>query len=65
MPEAIQEIQQVVEGVRAEPEVARLAQRLGVEMPITQAINAVIQGEITPVQAVMQLATRPARAELE
>ncbi|PPE74803.1 glycerol-3-phosphate dehydrogenase [Solimonas fluminis] len=65
VPEAIQEIQQVVEGVRAAPEVVRLARRLEVEMPITEAINAVIQGEITPVQAVMQLATRPARAELE
>lgn len=61
--EAIAEIQQVVEGVKAAPEVLRLAQRLGVEMPITEAITAVLQGEITPVQAVMQLATRPARVE--
>ena len=63
VPEAIAEIQQVVEGVKAAPEVLRLAQKLGVEMPITEAITAVLRGEITPVQAVMQLATRPARVE--
>jgi len=64
VPEAIAEIQQVVEGVKAAPEVLRLAKRLDVEMPITEAINGVIQGELTPVEAVMRLATRPARAEL-
>ena len=65
VPEAIKEIQQVVEGVKAAPEVLRLAQRLGVEMPITDAVNRVLKGEITPVQAVRLLATRPQKAELE
>lgn len=64
VPEAIKEIQQVVEGVKAAPEVLRLARRLGIEMPITEAVNGVLQGELTPVEAVMRLATRPARAEL-
>lgn len=64
VPEAIREIQQVVEGVKAAPEVLRLARRLGIEMPITEAVNGVLQGELTPVEAVMRLATRPARAEL-
>lgn len=63
--EAIAEIQQVVEGVKAAPEVLRLAERLGVEMPITEAVNAVLEGRMTPVQAVRVLATRPARAEAE
>ncbi len=62
---AIEEIQQVVEGVKAAPEVRRLAQRHGVEMPITEAVTAVLEGQITPVQAVRALATRPARAESE
>lgn len=62
---AIEEIQQVVEGVKAAPEVRRLAQRHGVEMPITEAVSAVLEGHITPVQAVRALATRPARAESE
>lgn len=63
--EAIAEIQQVVEGVKAAPEVSRLAARLGVEMPITEAVNAVLDGRMSPVQAVRALATRPARAEAE
>lgn len=62
---AIQEIQQVVEGVKAAPEVLRLAQRLGVEMPITDAVSRVLKGEITAVQAVRLLATRPKKAEAE
>ncbi len=61
--QAIEEIQQVVEGVKAAPEVLRLAQRHGVEMPITEAVSAVLQGRMTPVEAVRALATRPARAE--
>ncbi|MGH8455638.1 MAG: NAD(P)H-dependent glycerol-3-phosphate dehydrogenase [Stenotrophobium sp.] len=63
--EAVQEIQQVVEGVKAAPEVLRLAQRLGVEMPITDAVSRVLKGEITPVQAVKALVTRPPRAETQ
>ena len=61
--QAIEEIQQVVEGVKAAPEVHRLAQKHGVDMPITAAVNAVLAGEMTPVQAVRALATRPQRAE--
>jgi glycerol-3-phosphate dehydrogenase (NAD(P)+) len=63
--EAATEIRQVVEGVKAAPEVWRLAQRLGVDMPITEQVVQLIQGHITPVQAVKNLATRPSRAELE
>ena len=63
--EAIAEIKQVVEGVKAAPEVHRLAQRLGVEMPITEAVSRVLAGEISPVEAVRSLATRPQKAEAE
>lgn len=62
--QAITEIQQVVEGVTAAPEVLRLARKLGVEMPITEAVSRLLAGEITPVQAVMSLATRPRKAEI-
>ncbi|MGH8519802.1 MAG: NAD(P)H-dependent glycerol-3-phosphate dehydrogenase, partial [Panacagrimonas sp.] len=61
--QAIEEIQQVVEGVKAAPEVLRLARRLGVDMPITEQVVRLIAGEITPVQAVKNLATRPSKAE--
>lgn len=62
--EASAEIRQVVEGVKAAPEVLRVAQRLGVEMPITTAVAAVLAGRISAVEAVAQLAKRPAKAEL-
>lgn len=63
--EAIAEIQQVVEGVKAAPEVLRLAQKHGVEMPITQVVTLMLQGKATPIQAVQMLATRPKKAEAE
>lgn len=63
--EAATEIRQVVEGLKAAPEVWRLAQRLGVDMPITGQVVQLIRGHITTVQAVQNLANRPARAELE
>lgn len=65
VPEAIAEIQQVVEGVKAAPEVLRLARRMKVDMPITEQVVRLIDGSITPVQAVKNLATRPAKAETE
>lgn len=65
VPEAIQEIQQVVEGVKAAPTVLALARKLGVQMPITEAVSLVLQGQISPVQAVRLLATRPQKAESE
>lgn len=56
-------IGQVVEGAKAAPEVLRLAAQLGVETPIVAEIAKVISGEISPTQAVMNLAMRPLRAE--
>lgn len=61
--EATAEIQQVVEGVRAAPEVRRLARAHQVDMPITEVICRVLAAEIGPVEAVRALATRPSRAE--
>ena len=65
VPQAIEEIQQVVEGIKAAPEVLRLARALRVDMPITEQVVRLIAGEITPVQAVNNLATRPSKAETE
>jgi glycerol-3-phosphate dehydrogenase (NAD(P)+) len=61
--QALADIRQVVEGVRAAPEVLRLARKHGVEMPISEQVVRVLAGEITPVDAVRNLATRPPRAE--
>jgi len=63
VPQALAEIRQVVEGVRVAPEVLRLARKHHVEMPISEQVVGVLAGEITPVDAVRSLATRPPRAE--
>ncbi len=63
LSEATAEIQQVVEGVKAAPEVHRLAQRYGVAMPITEVACAVIDGRMTPREAFATLASRSVRAE--
>ena len=57
------ELGHVAEGVSTAPMVLRRAQALGVEMPITQAVVAVIDGRITPAQALEQLMGRGARPE--
>jgi glycerol-3-phosphate dehydrogenase (NAD(P)+) len=57
------ELGHVAEGVSTAPLVLRRAQALGVEMPITQAVAAVIDGRITPARAIEQLMGREARPE--
>jgi glycerol-3-phosphate dehydrogenase (NAD(P)+) len=43
--------------------VLRRAQEHGIEMPITAAVAAVLEGRMSPVEAVRALATRPAKHE--
>jgi glycerol-3-phosphate dehydrogenase (NAD(P)+) len=43
--------------------VAQRAAALGVDMPLTAAVNAVLDGQETPRQAVERLMRRDARAE--
>jgi len=61
--EAQAAIEGVVEGVRAAPEVLRLARKLDVELPLLEMAGAVIAGTVTPVDALRRLAERPLRAE--
>jgi glycerol-3-phosphate dehydrogenase (NAD(P)+) len=56
-------IEGVVEGVRAAPEVLRLARRYQVELPLLEMAGAVISGAVTPAEALQRLADRPLRAE--
>ena len=58
-------IGQHVEGVRNAAEVLRLAARVGVEMPISEQVAAVVQGRCTPAQALDALITRQPRPELD
>jgi glycerol-3-phosphate dehydrogenase (NAD(P)+) len=53
----------VAEGVRSAKEVARLAAAKGVEMPVTDAVNAVLAGRLTPAAAVQSLLARDQKEE--
>ncbi len=53
----------VAEGAATAPILLRSAQLLGVEMPITAAVCALLSGELSALQAVTQLLTRPLKAE--
>jgi len=53
----------VAEGVRSAREVAKLAARHGVDMPVSDAVNAVLEGRLTAQQAVAQLLARDAKEE--
>jgi glycerol-3-phosphate dehydrogenase (NAD(P)+) len=63
LPRILAELGHVAEGVSTAPMVLARAQAVGVEMPITQAVVAVLQGAITPAQALEQLMGRDARSE--
>jgi glycerol-3-phosphate dehydrogenase (NAD(P)+) len=57
------ELGHVAEGVGSAPMVLQRARALGVEMPIVQAVVAVLEGRITPAGALEQLMGRGARPE--
>ena len=53
----------VAEGVYSAAEVAKLAKARGVDMPVSEAVNAVLQGALTPKAAVEQLLSRDPKPE--
>ncbi len=57
------ELGHVAEGVLTAAEVARTARRLGVDMPITFAVDAVLRGELAPAQAAETLLARDPKPE--
>ncbi len=59
------EIGQVVEGVRATHEVNRLAQKNGIDMPIVEQVENVLQEVCTPLEAVQALLSRQPKPEWE
>ncbi len=63
LSEVLRSLGHVAEGVLSAPTVLARAQRLGVDMPIAQAVVDVLQGRITPPDAVARLMTRGSRAE--
>ena len=53
----------VAEGVRSAKEVARLAKAKGVDMPVSDAVNAVLGGKLTAAKAVELLLSRDPKKE--
>lgn len=54
---------ELVEGAFAAAIASRLAEELGVEMPITDAVSAIIEGKLGISEAIEQLMTRPITTE--
>ena len=61
--EIVEELGQVAEGVRTTRAACRLANKLGVELPICNMVRQVLDGELTPAQAGHDLMTRQLRSE--
>lgn len=62
--QAIQEIDQSVEGISAAREAHLLAKKLQVEMPITEQVYNVLFNDLAPKQAVQNLLTRDQKPEI-
>ena len=54
----------VAEGVRSAREITRLAAARGVDMPVSDAVHAVLEGRLAPAAAVERLLARDAKREL-
>ena len=63
LPDILAQLGHVAEGVHTAPTLQARARAAGGEMPITDAVQAVLQGALTPAQALRQLMTREARSE--
>jgi glycerol-3-phosphate dehydrogenase (NAD(P)+) len=64
LPQILEELGHVAEGVYTAREVDQLARKLGVDMPISAAVAAVLDGRLTAAQAVEQLMARDPKEEL-
>src|SRR3546814_2974442 len=58
LDDAVREIGQVVESVQTANEVMRLARRYGLELPISENVQAVLHGDITPAEGLQRLLAR-------
>lgn len=63
LEEVLGETQSVVEGVATTRSVMELASRHNVEMPIAQAVHAVLFEEMDPIEGITMLMSRPPSAE--
>jgi len=64
LPQILEELGHVAEGVYTAREVDQLARKLGVDMPISAAVAAVLDGRLSAAQAVDQLMARDPKEEI-
>ena len=63
LDEILKNLGHVAEGVRSAKEVAALAKKKKVEMPVTEAVDAVLEGRLKPAAAVERLLSRDPKKE--
>ena len=63
LPKILAGLGHVAEGVRSAKEVLRLARAKGVEMPVSEAVAAVLAGRLAPAAAVERLLSRDPKGE--
>ena len=61
--EAVRQIGQVVESILTADEVSRLADKHGLDLPISAAVHAVLHGEVTPAEGLKALMAREQKPE--
>ena len=64
LPQILADLGHVAEGVSTAREVARLATQLGIEMPITQAVDAILHRDVPALEAVEKLLSRDPKLEM-
>ncbi|MFZ2854076.1 MAG: NAD(P)H-dependent glycerol-3-phosphate dehydrogenase, partial [Rhodocyclaceae bacterium] len=64
LPQILAELGHVAEGVSTAREVARLATQLGIDMPITQAVDAILHHDEPAAAAVEKLLNRDPKSEM-
>lgn len=62
--EAVKQVGMVVEGINALPAAMRLKDIYHVELPITEAVNALVNGKVAPQEAVQMLMCRDQKPEI-
>jgi glycerol-3-phosphate dehydrogenase (NAD(P)+) len=63
LKDILQDLGHVAEGVCSAKEVLNLSLKRNIEMPVTQAVNAVLEGKLKPAAAVEQLLSRDPKRE--
>lgn len=64
LPQILSDLGHVAEGVSTAREVARLAEQLGIDMPITQAVDAILYRDVPAAEAVEKLLSRDPKPEM-